>query len=94
MQSVQIRLHETIPYMAFRARVQDVSDYGYADNGLAFALILDDMDFNMPICEIVTSMTDPLDGDNLQLTVTEVQPHGVNKFWKAIPMEFVRADGT
>lgn len=92
-QAISVRLHETIPFMAFRTKVQDLREYDYPENGLAFAVIFDDMDINVPLCSIESHADDPLDGDNLQLGVTEVQPFGVNKFWKAIPMEFLRADG-
>jgi hypothetical protein len=49
---------------------------------------------NVPLCSMESVLDSPLEGENLQISVSSVQPFGVNKFWNAIPMEFLRVDGT
>jgi hypothetical protein len=88
-------LENYIPHAFGRAYVRDLWEYDYRENGIAFAIVWDGFQGNVPQCEIISSSTDPLTGDDsLSLSSTTIREGGSNIVYDVIPLELLVADST
>lgn len=95
VQGISNELENRIPHAFGRAYVRNLWDYSYRENGIAFAIVWDGFQGNVPQCEIVSSSTSPLTGDDtLALSSTTIREGGSNIVYDVIPLELLVADST
>ena len=87
-------MQASIPHLAFRMRVHNLYDYDldYRQNMVIFAVSFDGIQGDVPTCEILDGEDTPISGNDVTFSVTTVREYGINRWWDAIPLEFLLSD--
>jgi len=75
-----------------KAYIRNLWDYNYRENGIAFAIVFDGIQADVPQCTLESSISDPLVGEDLTFTATTIREGGSNMVYDVIPFELLYAD--
>lgn len=93
VQGIDKVIQQKMPFLAFRTHTRELYEYDYRENGVAFAVVFEGVEGQIPECSLLDGDSAALTGESdLAMTVTTLQDYGVNRFWESIPLEMLMAD--
>ena len=81
-----------IPHLQFKTYVRDTGKYAYAENGREIMVIFQDYKGDVPLCTLESSVSSPLEGNNVQFNSYTLREYGRNLFFEPMPLEFIYTD--
>lgn len=81
-----------VPHLQFKIQARDQYVEYYRENGFQFSIEFQDYHGDVPQCEIMAGITDPLTGNSPTLSSTTERVYGQNLMFEPIPMEMLYAD--
>jgi hypothetical protein len=94
--SIEHILQQDMPFLSSKIIVEDlgVKDQSYWENARRFAIVFEGMDANMPQCELVSAINDPITGENVVFEAMTLAEFGENLIFEPIPQEMLYTAAT
>lgn len=81
-----------IPHLQFKIYLRETSKYTYYSNGREFMIIFQDYHGDVPQCTLETSVSNPIEGNEIVFNSSTFREYGQNLMFEPIPLEFLYTD--